>query len=437
MNSNQSHVVVVGGGLAGLSAATLLALGGAKVTLLERSTHLGGRAWTTLQGEVSFNLGPHALYLTPCTTSVLQRCGGLPAGGTPTGEGVASWRKGGAEPVLEELPSTPMATLRTRLLSLGQKLELGKLFGLIRFTNVDKLHTVSAASWLRDHVRDPELRELMGAFMRLSTYCDELERLSVAVPILALRAAMAGQLRYVDGGWAAMVGGLESAARRAGVDIRANARVHSIERGSGMRLADETIHADALLLAVPPKALTQLLPNSTIAARLYRDTVPIEAACLDLALDQLPIEGRDFALGIDAPLYLSNHSAAARLAPEGVAVVHAALYLSSRHQPEDPRDQLEAWLDQIQPGWRAHLADERFLPRITVCNAIPEANRGGLPGRPGVDALADEHPSVFLAGDWIGPQGQLADASFSSADAASRAILAQLRQNLPTQRAAS
>lgn len=38
------HVVVIGGGLAGLAAATVLAERGARVTLLERDGHLGGRA---------------------------------------------------------------------------------------------------------------------------------------------------------------------------------------------------------------------------------------------------------------------------------------------------------------------------------------------------------------------------------------------------------
>jgi isorenieratene synthase len=61
------HVVVVGGGLAGLAAATVLAERGAKVTLLEKDSYLGGRAgaWSDrLQDGTLFQMerGFHAFF---------------------------------------------------------------------------------------------------------------------------------------------------------------------------------------------------------------------------------------------------------------------------------------------------------------------------------------------------------------------------------------
>jgi phytoene dehydrogenase-like protein len=58
---NGSDVVVVGGGLGGLAAATYLARSGRTVTLFEKSRALGGRAMTQANGDFRFNLGPHAL----------------------------------------------------------------------------------------------------------------------------------------------------------------------------------------------------------------------------------------------------------------------------------------------------------------------------------------------------------------------------------------
>src|SRR5271154_1209102 len=58
--------VVVGGGLAGLTAANALGDAGRKVTLFEQSERLGGRAITQEiaqeNREYRMNLGPHALY---------------------------------------------------------------------------------------------------------------------------------------------------------------------------------------------------------------------------------------------------------------------------------------------------------------------------------------------------------------------------------------
>src|SRR5437899_239644 len=66
------EAIVVGGGLAGLTAATLLARAGARVTLYERSTTLGGRAITQNEAGFLLNLGPHALYRAGAALRQLQ-----------------------------------------------------------------------------------------------------------------------------------------------------------------------------------------------------------------------------------------------------------------------------------------------------------------------------------------------------------------------------
>src|SRR5258708_26974973 len=54
--------IVVGGGIAGLTAAVALAQKECKVAVYEQSRHFGGRAATQHQDGFSLNLGPHALY---------------------------------------------------------------------------------------------------------------------------------------------------------------------------------------------------------------------------------------------------------------------------------------------------------------------------------------------------------------------------------------
>lgn len=53
----ETHVYVVGAGMAGLSAAAALEAAGVNVTVLEAKDRLGGRTWTASVGEASVDLG--------------------------------------------------------------------------------------------------------------------------------------------------------------------------------------------------------------------------------------------------------------------------------------------------------------------------------------------------------------------------------------------
>src|SRR5262249_55842397 len=148
----------------------------------------------------------------------------------------------------------------------------------------------------------------------------------------------------------------------------------------------------------------------------------IKAACLDIALSTLPRPRATFALGIDAPLYLSVHSAVAQLAPAGAATIHVAKYLDpdTVTDAKDDERQLEAHLDLVQPGWRDVVVERRSLPSMTVYHALATAAQGGTSGRPG--PAVPKIANLYVAGDWVGPRGLLADASLASAKQAAELI---------------
>jgi phytoene dehydrogenase-like protein len=420
----EADVAVVGGGLAGLAAATYLGRAGRRVVVFEQAPRVGGRAQTQRNHEFLFNLGPHALYAAGPGARVLRELGVRYQGGTP-GPGAFALQGGRLAP----LPLGPRALLTSGLLSVGEKLALGPLVVRLVRTDAAALGDAPLGAWLRDAVPQPGLRALVAMLLRTATYAHDPERQSAGAALAQLQLALKANVRYLDGGWQTLVDGLRAAAEAAGVRIVARARVVAVLRDAavrGVRLADgATWAADAVLVAASPAAARALVSGEppTELDRWAAAAVPVRLASLDVALRRLPRPGVRAVFGMHRPVYLSVHSAVARLAPEGGATLHAARYLGN--ETPDPRAveaELEGLLDLAQPGWREVLVARRFLPHLTVSNALVTAAHGGTAGRPG-PAVPDV-PGLYVAGDWVGPEGMLADASLASARRAAGLILA-------------
>jgi phytoene dehydrogenase-like protein len=93
---DNSDVVIIGGGLAGLTTAALLARSGRAVALFEQSSNeIGGRARTSEFDGFYFNQGPHALYLSDLDAAVLKELGVTYNGNIAAGKGATYLIKDG------------------------------------------------------------------------------------------------------------------------------------------------------------------------------------------------------------------------------------------------------------------------------------------------------------------------------------------------------
>jgi phytoene dehydrogenase-like protein len=424
-------VAVVGGGLAGLTAAAYTARAGKSVLLCEKASAVGGRAMTTTSGDFRFNLGPHALYAGSYGKKVLRELGVAYKGKKPSASGAFAIRGGSKH----ALPGGFLSLLTTGLFGLPAKLETARLLAGFGRIEAEPLARVSVAEWLRTSVRHPDVRPLVEALVRVATYGNDPERMSAGAAIAQVQGALGTGVLYLDGGWQTLVDGLGAAAVQAGARLLTSARAAAIEPAAGgwrVRFADgSTVDSAAAVIAASPEAAATLLAGAP-AEQLRgwaREAIPVRAACLDLALRRPPQPRATFALGIDRPLYLSLHSAYAELGPQGGAVIHVMKYLGAADSTAkaDERE-LEALMDLVQPGWRELVAERRFLPEMVVANALPSAAQGGLAGRPGPAVPGSER--LFVVGDWVGREGMLADASFASAKRAADMLLAE-RQRPP------
>jgi phytoene dehydrogenase-like protein len=421
--TRDADVVVGGGGLAGLTAAALVARAGRSVVVLEQATHPGGRAATHVRGGVHFNLGPHALYCHGHAFRLLRELrvpftGRVPPGGRPLllTEGAA-----------HTLPTGLGSLLASRLLTLREKWRFARLLTCLAKYDARPQDRVPLGQWVRETAGTGNLARVLHTFFSVATYADDPDRLSAGAALDQLKLAVAGNVWYLDGGWQTIVDGLRARAAEHGAEVRTGERVRSVDPdGDGVTVRTDrgVIRGRTAILAAGPKAVTELLrlPSAAPLVRWAARAVPVKVACLDVALARLPRPEHLVAFGLDRPLYYSVHSASAKLAPDGVAVIHVMKYLGNDAAPaEAVGAELEGVLDRLQPGWRGHVVERRFLPGMTVAHALPRADEGGTSGRPGVEL--PERPGVFLAGDWVGPDGQLGDAAAASAERAARLAL--------------
>jgi phytoene dehydrogenase-like protein len=448
--NNSQNVIIVGGGLAGLAAALFLARGGRNVTIFEKRRNLGGRAVTHLRQGYRFNLGAHALYRTGGAASVYRELGIPLRGGAPKPSGIAM-----LDGEQYRLPLRIGSLIASGLLSLKGKAELAALMIRIRRIDPKKFEHLTARQWLDEHISDDRLRQLVEALIRLSSYTNNPEALSAAIAVGQLKLSVRGAL-YLDEGWQKLIDALHSAAVSAGVNFVSSSRiigvgikdgtVQSVELG-GLELdahrADTlsvalpeikpddvqgaSLRAGAVLLAVDPVTATELVEDARITQG-WAAAKPVNAACLDVALSKLPNPKLTFALGIDQPHYFSVHSQWAQLTPRGGALIHIAKYQKEGRVSDDYDDvrgarsnadeaEMEELLDRLQPGWRDVLVHRRFLPSMTVSNALI------TPGMKRPEPVTPVR-GLYLAGDWVGDGGFLSDAALTSARAAAKAILA-------------
>lgn len=415
----EKEITIIGGGLAGLTAAVYLGKAGYSVTLFEKSKILGGRAGTTEKDGILFNMGAHALYQGGPSTAILKELEIKLSGHRPVFEKSIGVREG--ESYI--LPGSAAELFKTTLLNFRDKLEMARCLSKIQRAKYDRFKNRTWIAWLDGLTTNPRVKALWLTLSRTFTYTNAPESVSAALVLYMIQLALRDNVEYLDGGWQTIVDKLREKAAGYGVEILSGKRVIEINPDLKEIVTSdgETISSDAILLAVGPKAAAKLLPTSTTISQVVEQSIPVRAGAMNIALSHLPNPKQTLALGIDQPIYMSVHSVAAKLAPEGISVIHLLHYSGDQKvEPAETREMFYNLMDTVQPGWRQYLVHSTFLPDMIVNHRLPTAVDHGFDGRPSVKL--PEFDCIFVAGDWVGDSGWLADASFASGKAAAEGI---------------
>jgi oxygen-dependent protoporphyrinogen oxidase len=437
-----ASVVVVGGGLAGLSAAWRLQQAGCDVMVLEAETTAGGRMRSERHGAFVLDRGAQFISSAYRNLHRVIDAVGLEGRVRPFRHAHnAVLRAGELHPSDAD---SPLRLLRSPLLSVRAKLRLSRLLVDVwrhralldpwRPERAAAIDDEDMAAYLRRRV-GAEAFEYLIAPAFSSTFDCEPEDLSAVFALQAIRFTSENfKLQTLEGGVGSVTRTLAD-----GLDVRTGARVFSVEtEGGGARVrfrsagGEQAVLADAALVALPGPLVPDVCPKLTPAERGFFEQVHyvrgmIVFLLLDRAPDTLPWYGVAFPRpeGIDLYGLAVDHWKEGQ-APPGAGLVNCALRAPVAEALWDADDATiaERVLDQL-----ARTPVGRLVPRETVVHRwdpmLPQFRAGYTRRLAAFLDRVDRSPRLGFAGDYL--VGPYTEGACTSGLRTAEELLAELR----------
>ncbi|MDH6696629.1 hydroxysqualene dehydroxylase HpnE [Streptomyces griseoviridis] len=411
--------VVIGGGLAGVTAALALADAGVRVTLVEGRPRLGGLAFSFRRGELTVDNGQH-VYMRCCTAYrwFLDRIGGTALAplqdrldvpvldlDRPEGRRLGRLRR-------DPLP-VPLHLGRSLAayphLSLADRAKVGRAALALKGLDLTDpaLDSQDFGGWLTAHGQSARAVEALWDLVGVATLNAVAGDCSLALAAMVFKTGLLSEPGAADIGWAKVpLGDLHDRLARealdaAGVRTETRTRVNAVSRdGDGrwsVQVPGEQLRADAVVLAVPQREAYDLLPPGALddPQRLleigtapilnvhvvYDRTVLTRPFFAALGTPVQWVFDRTDASGLTSGQYLAVSQSAAR---DDIDAPVAAL--RERYLPE---------LERLLPGARGAEVRDFFVTRERTATFAPTPGVGRL--RPGARTKA---PGLYLAGAW-------------------------------------
>ena len=412
-----ARAVVVGGGLAGSSAALELAGRGWDVTLLESRPRLGGAAYSFRRDGLTVDTGQHVLLR--CYTAyraLLERAGA--AGQVPVQDrlDIPVLTREGSVLHLRRTPGlpAPLHLLRAlggySVLGLSERAAAARAMLTLRRLDPDDpaLDRQTLGDWLRAHGQGQRAVEVLWGLITVAALNIDVEHASLGLAVRVFRNGLLDDARAGDVAVPVVpLAELHDAAvrrllERTGVRCRTGARVARVDHAPAthaftVRTTDGETEADAVVVAVPHRQAARIVPEQASPDRSHWAGLGSSAIVnVHLHLDRrvLPMP---FAASLDADVpWLFDRTAAAGCRDgQYLAVsVSAADALLERTNADIATATTEALRRLLPAAGEARILD-CFVTREPHATFEQRAGSGAL--RP---AAATRVPGLTLAGAW-------------------------------------
>lgn len=355
-----TRAAVIGGGIAGATAALRLAEAGHDVVLLEGSERLGGLVVSFAVGGTPLecfyhHVFPHETHIRALIDELglTDRLAWL-----PSTMGVLSG--GRLWPF-----TTPLDILRFGPLTLPERVRLG-IGGLRlqRWKDWTDLDELPAEAWLRQACGDAAVRELWGPLLRakFGSAAPQVPAAWMWGRFEQRRGARRGageQLGYLRGGFRQVFDALALRLEQRGVQIRTGTRVAAISAETGQARGVVTdsgdVEADAVLFTGGLPGLARLVPGEFVDPR-WESARGMSVLCSVIETDR-PITDVywtnvcDDELGIGAIIEHTNLVPATDYAGRHVTYLGRYFTADEPIAIADPAAQTEQWLSNLAAAY--------------------------------------------------------------------------------------
>lgn len=443
-----SRVVVVGGGLAGITAALRCADTGAKVVLLEGSPRLGGLTTSFQRGDLMVDTGQH-VFLRCCTAyrALLDRLGVAdqvalqPRLDVPVlrpGQRPARLRRGRLPAPLHLAGSL----LRYGPMPVGDRVRVARAALALRGVDPAEPGTdaITFGRWLAEHGQSPRAVEALWDLVGIATLNAPAATASLAPAATVFQLGLLGDAGAGDIGWPLVplavlhAQAAQRALASAGADVRVKARARALAADGDrwqVTTDDEVLWADAVVLAVPPEQAQQLLPAdaqpSPVGWAQALGASPI--VNVHVVLDRRVTASQFFA-ALDSPLqWVFDRTVQSGLAGGGqyLAVSLSAADDELGRTTAQLRETVLPALTALLPAIRHAVVRDFFVTRE------PQATFRPVPGTAALrPPTATALPGLALAGAWTDTGWPATmEGAVRSGDAAARQVITLARHHRP------